>query len=230
MPLQQGASRVGGGLLRTALFYDGEVSRIDAGCLPAPFLSKSMPYSTSQDIDVPSPVSLETVAIADPFLTRSVVINRPRAEVFDFCRDFHNLPRFMENIESVEVRDASHMHWIVRGTEGRLVEWDSLVIEATIDEAISWASEMDASIQNSGRLEFSDAPDGGTQVTATILYEQPSCVIGKLATKLFQRESSLQTYLDLHRFKQLMEADADGESPAYRAVDGHVHGMQLPTP
>ncbi len=37
---------------------------------------------------------------------RSVVINRPCEELFQFWRQFDNLPRFMDNLESVTILDA----------------------------------------------------------------------------------------------------------------------------
>jgi hypothetical protein len=39
---------------------------------------------------------------------QSVVIDRPRAELFQFWRRFDNLPRFMDNLESVSLDRRSH--------------------------------------------------------------------------------------------------------------------------
>ena len=35
---------------------------------------------------------------------RSVLINRPRQELFDFWQDFTRLPQFMHAIESIELK------------------------------------------------------------------------------------------------------------------------------
>jgi uncharacterized membrane protein len=42
-------------------------------------------------------------------------------------------------------------------------------------------------------------------VTATIAYDPPAGVAGKLVAKLFQREPKIQARRDLRRFKQFME-------------------------
>ena len=42
-------------------------------------------------------------------------------------------------------------------------------------------------------------------MTATILYDPPAGIVGKLIAKMFQREPAIQARRDLRRFKQLME-------------------------
>ena len=88
---------------------------------------------------------------------------------------------------------------------GETVEWEARVTEDRDGELIAWTSEEGSQIPNSGRVEFRDAGARGTVVTATILYDPPAGVIGKLVAKLFQREPAIQARRDLRRFKQLME-------------------------
>src|SRR3954469_9174538 len=117
---------------------------------------------------------------------RTVTINRPRAELYAFWRDFRNLPLFMENIESVQVGDNRISHWVVKAPAGRTVEWDSEIIEDVENEAIAWRSLDDADVRNTGRITFRDGPpDRGTEVTATIIYDPPAGDLGKLIAKLF---------------------------------------------
>ena len=40
---------------------------------------------------------------------RAVTINRPRQELYDFWRDFRNLPAFMENVKSVELMETGEI-------------------------------------------------------------------------------------------------------------------------
>jgi uncharacterized membrane protein len=137
---------------------------------------------------------------------RTVTINRPRAELYAFWRDFRNLTRFMENIEQVDVIDAEHSHWVVSAPAGDRVEWDSVIEEDIPGERISWSSVAGSGIAHSGRIEFRDAHGGrGTEVTATILYDPPAGKLGKVIAKLFQKEPKIQARRDLRRFKQLME-------------------------
>ena len=50
-----------------------------------------------------------------------------------------------------------------------------------------------------------DAGARGTVIVATIDYDPPGGVIGKVIAKMFQREPAIQARRDLRRFKQLME-------------------------
>ena len=139
-------------------------------------------------------------------IARTVTIDRPRAELYAYWRDFRHLPLFMENIESVTETDDRHSHWVVRAPAGQTVEWDSVLTEDIPSEVIAWASAEGSGISNSGRVEFRDSPTGrGTEVTATIIYDPPGGTLGQLIAKLFQREPKIQARQDLRRFKQLME-------------------------
>lgn len=136
---------------------------------------------------------------------RAVTINRPRAELFAYFRAFDRLPTFMENVERIDVIDDTRSHWVVKAPAGGSVEWDAIVTEERPGELIAWKSADGADVPNSGRVEFVDAGDRGTVVTATIAYDPPAGIVGKLVAKLFQREPAIQARRDLRRFKQLME-------------------------
>jgi uncharacterized membrane protein len=136
----------------------------------------------------------------------TVTINRPRAELFAYWRDLSNLARFMENVVGIEQVNGRQSRWVVKAPAGKTVEWTSVITEESEGDFIAWASEDGADVPNSGRVDFRDAPgQRGTWVTATILYNPPGGVIGKIIAKMFQREPAIQARRDLRRFKQLME-------------------------
>jgi len=182
----------------------------------------------AQESDAPLPAAKHQKAVADDvaesltwheaaLVGRTVTINRPRAELYEFWRDFRNLSRFMENIESVRLDDNRRSHWVVKAPAGQTVEWDSVILEDIPNEKIVWASEEGADIKNTGQITFRDGPPGrGTEVTATIVYDPPAGDIGKLVAKLFGKEPKVQARRDLRRFKQLMEA---GEISTSKAPD-----------
>jgi uncharacterized membrane protein len=142
----------------------------------------------------------------DVLVARSVTIDRPRAELYAFWRDFNNLPLFMHNVHSVTIRDAQHSHWVIEAPAGKTVEWDARITQDETGRLIAWESLEGASVRNSGRVEFLDSPDGrGTVVRVTLTYDPPAGAVGKLIAKLFQKEPKIQARQDLRRFKQLME-------------------------
>ena len=163
-------------------------------------------------------------AQGDSIVERAVTINRPVAEVYAYFRDFAKLPTFMENVVAIDVLDAQRSHWVVKAPGGGTVEWDARVTEEEQDRLIAWTSEEGADVPNSGRVEFRDAGARGTVVTATILYDPPGGVIGKVIAKMFQREPAVQARRDLRRFKQLMET-GEIATPAMNAKQFEEMGL-----
>ncbi|GFE76630.1 MULTISPECIES: SRPBCC family protein [Novosphingobium] len=153
----------------------------------------------------------------DTLFGRTVTINRSRAELYEYWRDFARLPTFMENVVRVDVPSRELSHWVVKAPGGKTVEWDARITEEKDGELIAWASSGDADVPNGGRIEFQDAGTRGTIVTATIVYDPPAGVLGKLIAKMFQREPAIQARRDLRRFKQLMETGEVATSSRTRA-------------
>lgn len=141
----------------------------------------------------------------DAGVARAVTINRPVAEVYAHFRDFANLPTFMENIVRIDVLDDKRSHWVVKAPGGKTVEWNARVTGEQPNRSIAWTSEEGADVPNSGHVEFRDAGERGTVVTATIAYDPPGGIIGKVIAKMFQREPAIQARRDLRRLKQLLE-------------------------
>jgi len=136
----------------------------------------------------------------------SVIIDRSPREIYDFWRDFTNLPQFMDNIESVTRLNEVRSHWKIKAPAGTSVEFNSLVTEDIPGRLIAWKSEEGASVPNRGRVEFIETSDGGgTNVRATISYDPPAGAFGRIVAKLFQREPGVQARQDLDRLKTLLE-------------------------
>lgn len=146
-------------------------------------------------------------------VAHSVIVAAPRAGIYRFFRDFNNLPRFMEDVDRIEVKDGRHSHWSVRAPGGRAVEWDAEIHEEREDERIAWRSVGEPDIHNSGVVEFRDALGGrGTEVKVTLRYEPPFGRLGRGIAKLTGHEPEVQLRSNLRRLKQIMEAGAPGGS------------------
>ncbi|HEY1724583.1 MAG TPA: SRPBCC family protein [Steroidobacteraceae bacterium] len=136
---------------------------------------------------------------------RSVTVDRPRSELYGFCRDFAHLSRFMAGVRRVEVLDSQHARWVV-GDADELAVWDTEVVETRADALIAWRTVSGTELLHRAQLEFRDAAGGrGTVVTATISYEQTGGRVGEMLARLFHRDPRTRAYQDLRRFKQLME-------------------------
>ena len=141
---------------------------------------------------------------------RSITIDKPAAELYQFWRNFENLPRFMEHLASVTVKDDTLSHWVAKAPANAKVEWDAQIINEKENELIAWQS-IGGNVANAGSVRFQAAPGNrGTEVIVEIDYEPPFGVVGAVAAKLFGEEPAQQVQEDLRHFKQVMEA---GEKP-----------------
>lgn len=157
----------------------------------------------------------------------SVTVRRPRAEVYDFWRGLHNLPRFMAHLQDVQVTDDRHSHWVARAPLGRAVEWDAEITEEVHGERVGWASSADATVPNEGTVRFRDAPgDRGTEVHVTLRYGPAAGSAGRVVARLAGEEPRQQLADDLRRLKQLLETGEVIRSDG--APEGVRSGHQFP--
>ena len=137
---------------------------------------------------------------------KSITVNRPADEVYDFWRNFENLPRFMDHLESVQVTGDRRSHWKAKAPAGTTVEWDAETTEDQPNELIAWRSVEGADVSNAGVVRFVQAPGGrGTEIHVDLRYEPPAGKLGALFAKLFGEEPGQQVEGDLRRFKQVLE-------------------------
>lgn len=137
----------------------------------------------------------------------SVTVNRPRAELYRFWRDFENLPRIMRHLRSVEILDGRRSRWTARAPGGTTVEWVAVVNNEIANELIAWKSAESATVPNAGSVHFRDSLDGrGTEIRVLLEYDPPAGKLGSLIAKLFGEEPDQQVREDLQRFKTLMES------------------------
>jgi uncharacterized membrane protein len=141
----------------------------------------------------------------------SMTINRTPWDLYQFWRNFDNLPRFMQHVKSVRVSDEKKSHWVVDGPAGKDVEWDAEIINDEPNTLIAWRSLAGATVDNAGSVRFVPGPEGrGTEVRVVIDYIPPAGRVGNWVAKLFGKNPASEIREDLRRFKRLMET---GEVP-----------------
>lgn len=141
----------------------------------------------------------------------SVTIEKSPEELYAFWRNFENLPRFMNNLKSVQVLDDQNSHWVARGPGGASVEWDAKIINDQPNELIAWKATEEAEVPNTGSVRFVPAAGGrGTQVKVRIEYLPPAGEVGHTVAKMLGSAPEQTVREDLRRFKQIMET---GEIP-----------------
>lgn len=136
---------------------------------------------------------------------KSIIINKSPEELYRFWRNFENLPRFMNHLESVKSLDDKRSHWVAKAPLGTTVEWDAEIITEDEGKNIVWRSLEGADIENLGSVAFTSANGSSTEVKVTMQYNPPGGVVGAAVAKLFGENPEQQLEEDLNRFKQVME-------------------------
>jgi uncharacterized membrane protein len=181
-----------GGLLGTALSLVGG-GLLYRGATGHCHLYSAVDKTTAEDVNTRVHVQ------------KSVTINKSQAELYQFWRNFENLPQFMNHLESVTVLDDKRSHWKAKAPLGYTVEWEAEATGEVENERISWHSIEGSEIPNSGVVEFRPTTNRGTEVRVTLTYEPPAGKLGSWIAWMFGEEPSLQVAEDLRRFKSLME-------------------------
>lgn len=179
------------GLLGAGLLYRGATGQCEA--------YRSLGINTAKDD------SSEDVA-REVHIEKSVTVSSTPKELFRIWRDFENLPRFMENLESVTKLDETRSRWVANGPGGKKVEWDAEIYNEKENEMIAWRSLPGADVTNAGSVHFEEAPGHGTYVKVVLNYNPPGGKAASLLAKLFGKEPGQLIEHNLRRLKQLVEA------------------------
>jgi uncharacterized membrane protein len=136
----------------------------------------------------------------------SCMVNRDPDEVYSFFRNFRNLPRFMQHLESVEEIGEGRSRWVAKGPAGMHVEWDAMIVADEPGRVITWRSLENSDVDNAGAVRFEAAPGGrGTILRVNLQYNPPAGVVGSTVARLFGEEPNQQLDDDLRRLKQVLE-------------------------
>lgn len=140
-------------------------------------------------------------------IKRTVTVNRAVAEVYNFWRNFENLPRFMTHLESVRVlEEGRRSHWVALGPMGKRLEWDAELVDDQPNELISWRSLPGGSVATAGYVRFRPAPaNRGTEIVVEMRYDPPGGVVGATIAKLFGESGDQVVARDLLAFKNVLE-------------------------
>lgn len=142
---------------------------------------------------------------------RSVCIRKSPEELYQFWRNFENLPRFMYHLKSVQTTGGTRSHWVARGPGGAKVEWDAEIVDDQPNHMIAWQSLPGADVEHWGTIKFERALNPKeTLVQVELGYNPPGGTLGAITAKLFGESPEQSIKDDLRRFKQLMET---GEIP-----------------
>jgi uncharacterized membrane protein len=137
---------------------------------------------------------------------RSVTIRKPADEVYAYWRELTNLPKFMTQLEAVEIVDARRSRWRARGAR---VSWDAELVADRPGELISWRTSEGELLRHEGQVRFVPAPDGkSTEVHVCIDYKRgqgAGAAFKSMLAPVADLALGEQLEADLGRLKQLLQ-------------------------
>lgn len=133
---------------------------------------------------------------------KTVLIDRPAAELYHYFREMHPLVRLMQGVEQIRMLNPDRALWTARigGPTGRKVEWETTIINDHPGQLITWESLPGSAVQNAGTIRFTPAPVAYGEGT-----ELKICMQTHIAENLF---GIIRSTLLGHRPEVLLKPDA----------------------
>lgn len=142
----------------------------------------------------------------------SMVVSKPREEVYAIWRRLENLPLFMRHLESVDEIDRNRSAWKIHvpGGVGEL-RWEAAIVREDPGVALAWQSVSGAPIENSGKLFFSDTAGRATRIDVNISYKAPLGVVGERIARMLTPVFRNMIEKDILGFKRFVEDQEDDD-------------------
>jgi uncharacterized membrane protein len=135
---------------------------------------------------------------------RTIVIEKPSYDIYDFWRNFSNLPKVLDHLESVTDLGGGRSHWVAKGPAGTRIEWDSEIVNDIPGQLIAWKTVGEPDVAHAGSVHFT--PSGsGTEVRFVMDYEPPAGRLVAVAAKVVGESPDQKVREDLRRLKTLIE-------------------------
>src|SRR5215210_6705368 len=185
------ACAIGGGALALYGVTRGSLGGIALALLGAALVQRgvsghcnvydAMNFSTAGDAGLRNSENVSVPAERGTKVEKSITINRPAAELYGFWRNFENLPRFMNHLESVRSIGGERTHWVAKAPAGTTVEWDAEVYNEKEGELIAWRTLEGSEVASAGSVRFEPTADGrGTTVRVSLKYDPPGGKLGSM--------------------------------------------------
>jgi uncharacterized membrane protein len=136
---------------------------------------------------------------------KTLNVDAPVSEVFDFWSRFENFSRFMNHLREVKRIDEHRSHWVAEGPAGVAVAWDAEITQWKPEEVIAWRSIEGSPIGTAGVVRFQPNEKGGTRLDIRMTYNPPAGALGHAVASFFGADPKHAMDDDLVRFKSLIE-------------------------
>lgn len=133
-----------------------------------------------------------------------VTIRRPVEDVFQFYRDFKNLPSFLGDVMVVEPAGPATSRWTIQGPLGIRVNWTIQVTEERANEFIRYETVTLPRLRTRWEIYFSPGSAAGETEVREVM-NAPLGLLGRAALALIGKFPAQEVAANVHRLKQVME-------------------------
>jgi uncharacterized membrane protein len=133
-----------------------------------------------------------------------ITIERPVGRVFEFYRDFSNLPSFLGDVMAIAQVGPTISRWTIQGPLGIRINWKIKVTEERTNELIRYETVTSPGLRTYWEIYFAT----GSQVGETEVREvmkAPFGRLGRAALALIGKFPAEEVTANLHRLKEVME-------------------------
>lgn len=138
-------------------------------------------------------------------IQKTITINEPVQEVFQFWSHFNNFPQFMERVKTVRLHGENVSHWEMIGPGETTITFDTEITNCEPNKILAWRTLPGQMIEHSGIVRFEGIDEGSTRLNIHLSYNPPGGAISHAIAKLFGIDLKTMMDEDLHRMKTLLE-------------------------
>ncbi|HVX40604.1 MAG TPA: SRPBCC family protein [Gemmatimonadaceae bacterium] len=135
-----------------------------------------------------------------------VEVDRPIGEVWEFLKDFANLPRVIGSIRSVIDYEDGRSHWEAYAPSGRLEAWDVVVTKYVPRAVIAWQSVPAADVEMSGLVRFTPQGAKRTRLDVEVAYAPKHTTLNDAVHALLAPKQRRQLREDLQHLRFYLES------------------------
>jgi uncharacterized membrane protein len=143
---------------------------------------------------------MQLAAVDESTIEATVTIECPVESVYEFYRDFRNLPHFLGDVMQVELTGPG----TTQGPLGIQAHWTIKVIEDRRNELIRYETVETPRLRSSWEVFFSPGIQAG-QTEVRKIVKSPLGRLGWAALAIIGKFPAQEVTANLNRLKQLME-------------------------
>jgi uncharacterized membrane protein len=140
----------------------------------------------------------------DNVIEASVSIKCPVQSVYQFYRDFKNLPRFLGDVTKIEQTGPETSRWTVQGPLGIRAHWTVKITEMLANELIRYETVGPSWLKTYWEIRFSPGPSAGTAEVREFL-RVPLGKVGRTLLRVMGKSPREELAANLYRLKEVME-------------------------